>query len=67
MKRNFTASSYALAKLLHKQPTNIKPKRVVMLMASTIARMETYKTTVLSKAGDYKLEVNFTKVNKGEL
>lgn len=56
-----------MAKLLCKRPTNIKPKRVVMLMASTIARMETYKTTVLSKAGDYKLEVNFTKVNKGEL
>lgn len=56
-----------MAKLLCKRPTNIKPKRVVMLMASTIARMEIYKTTVLSKAGDYKLEVNFTKVNKGEL
>lgn len=64
------SSCYASAKLLDmlgKQPTEIKPKKVVMLMASTTARMEIYKTTVSSKSGDYNLEVNLTKVNRGEL
>ena len=38
-----------------------------MLMASTMAKMEMYQTTVSSKARDYKFEVNLTKVNRGEL
>ena len=64
------ASSYASAKLLDKlgkQPTEVKPRKVMMLMASTTAKMEMYQTTVSSKAGDYKLEANLTKVNRGEL
>ena len=64
------SSCYASAKLLDmlgKQPTEIKPKKVVMLMASTTAKMEIYKSTVSSKSGDYHLEVNLTKVNRGEL
>lgn len=36
-------------------------------MASTTARMEVFKSTVSSRSGDYKLEVNLTKVNRGEL
>ncbi|XP_078345136.1 uncharacterized protein LOC144667518 [Oculina patagonica] len=64
------SSCYASAKLLDllgKRPTEIKPKKVVMLMASTTAKMEIYKSTVSSKSGDYSLEVNLTKVNRGEL
>ena len=53
--------------LLGKQPTEIKPKKVEMLMASATARMEIFKTTVSSKSGDYSLEVSLTKVNRGEL
>ena len=38
-----------------------------MLMASATARMEIFKTTVSSMSGDYSLDVNLTKVNRGEL
>ena len=65
-----SSSCYASAKLLDmlgQRPTEIKPKRVEMLMASTTARMEVFKSTVSSRSGDYKLEVNLTKVNRGEL
>ena len=65
-----SSSCYASAKLLDmlgQRPTEIKPKRVEMLMASTTARMEVVKSTVSSRSGDYKLEVNLTKVNQGEL
>ena len=53
--------------MLGKCPTEIKPKRVEMLMASTTARMEINKTFVSSGSRDYSLEVNITKVNRGEL
>ena len=59
-----SSSCYASAKLLDmlgQRPTEIKPKRVEMLMASTTARMEVFKSTVSSRSGDYKLEVNLTK------
>ena len=36
-------------------------------MASATARMEIFKTTVSSRSGDYSLDVNLTKVNRGEL
>ena len=65
-----SSSCYASAKLLDmlgQKPTEIKPKRVEMLMASTTARMEVFKTTVSSWSGDCQLEVNLTKVNRGEL
>ena len=65
-----SSGCYASAKLLDmlgQRPTEIKPKRVEMLMASTTARMEVFKSTVSSRSGDYKLEVNLTKVNRGEL
>ena len=55
------ASSYASAKLLDKlgkQPTEVKPRKVMMLMASTTTKMEMYQTTVSSKDGHYKLEEN---------
>ena len=67
---NSGLSSYASAKLLDmlgQRPTEIKPKRVEMLLASTTARMEIFKSTVSSRSGDYKLEVNLTKVNRAEL
>ena len=65
-----SSSCYASAKLLDmlgKHPTEIKPKRVEMLMASTTARMEIYKTFLSSRSGDYSLEVNLIKVNRGDL
>ena len=65
-----SSSCYASAKLLDmlgQKPTEIKPKRVEMLMASTTARMEVFKTTVSSRSGDYRLQVSLTKVNRGEL
>ena len=65
-----SSSCYASAKLLDmlgKRPTEIKPKRVEMLMASSTARMEIYKTTVSTRSGDFTLHVNLTKVNRGEL
>jgi len=52
--------------MLGQWPTEIKPKRVEMLMASTTARMEVFKSTVSSRSGDDKLQVNLTKVNRGE-
>ena len=65
-----SSSCYASAKLLDmlgKHPTEIKAKRVEMLMVSTTARMEIYKTFLSSRSGDYSLEVNLTKVNCGDL
>ena len=63
-----SGSCYASAKLLdllEKQPTEIKPKKIEMLMASATARMGIFKTTVSSRSGDYSLDVNLTKVNRG--
>ena len=65
-----SSSCYASVKLLDmlgKHPTEIKPKRVEMLMASTTARREIYKTFLSSRSGNYSLEVNLTKVNGGDL
>ena len=48
------SSCYASANLLdllRTQPTEIKPKKIEMLMASATARMEIFKTTVLSILG----------------
>ena len=65
-----SGSCYASAKLLdllEKQPTEIKPKKIEMLMASATARMGIFKTTVSSRSGDYSLDVSLTTVNRGEL
>ena len=64
------SSCYASAKLLDllgMHPTEIKPKKIEMLMASVTARTEIFKTTVSFKSGDYSLDVSLTKVNRGEL
>ena len=64
------ASSYASAKLLDKlgkQPTDVNYKKVEMLMATTTTRMEVHKATVASKTGDYQLDIDLIKVNKGKL
>ena len=65
-----SSSSYASAKLLHKlgqRSTEITHKRVEMLMTTSTARIEVFKTTVRSKSGDFEMQVNLMKVNKGEL
>ena len=62
------SSCYASAELLDllgKEPTEVKPKKIEMLMASATARMVIFKTTVSSRSGDYSLDVNLTKVNRG--
>ena len=62
------SSGYASAKLLDmlgKQSTEIKPKKIEMLMASATTRMDIFKTTVSSRSGDYNLDVSLTKVNRG--
>ena len=64
------ASFYASAKLLdtlRKKPAEVKYKKVEMLMAFTTTRMEIHKSTISSKSGDYELEVDLVKVNKGAL
>ena len=64
-----SSSCYASAKLLdilQQRPTEIKPKIVEMLLASNTAKMEIFKSTVSSRSGDFKLEVNLTKVNRGD-
>lgn len=62
-------SCYVFVKLLDmlgKQLIEIKFKKVVMFMVFIIAKMEIYKSIVSFKFGDYNLEVNFIKVNRGE-
>ena len=63
-------SSYASAKLIDlvkMKPTDVKVKQVDMLMGSSLARLETYQTTVKSVRENFKMEVNLNKVNKREL
>ena len=52
---------------MDQRPTEITHKRVEILMATSTARMEVFKTTVTSRSGDYEMQVNLTKVTKGEL
>ncbi|CAB4039723.1 Hypothetical predicted protein [Paramuricea clavata] len=64
------ASCYASSKLLDslgKKPTEVKYKKMEMLMAFTTTRMEIHNSTISSKSGDYELEVDLIKVNKGTL
>jgi hypothetical protein len=63
-------SSYASAKLINllkKKPVDVTKKRVDMLMRSQVAHLETYKTSVSSVSGDFKMDVNLVKINKEEL
>ena len=38
-----------------------------MLLGKSVSNLETYKSCVESVYGDFKMEVNLIKVNKGEL
>ena len=63
-------SSYASAKLidlLKIKPIDVKVKQVDMLLGTSVSRLETYKSCVESVYGDFKMDVNLVKVNKGEL
>ena len=63
-------SSYASAKLinlLNKKPIDVRVKQVDMLPSTSELRLETYQTTVEAMAGDFQMNVNLIKVNKGEL
>ena len=65
-----SSNRYAFAKLLDmlgKRATELTPKRIEMLMASSTARMEIYKTTVSTRSGDFSLDINLTKVKREEL
>ena len=42
-------------------------KQVDMLMGTSMARLETYETLVKSYCGNFKMNVNLIKVEKGEL
>ena len=63
-------SSYVSAKLINLlkiKPIDVKVKQVDMLLETSVSRLETYKSCVESVYGDFKMDVNLIKVNKGEL
>ena len=63
-------SSYASAKLMNLlklKPVDMQTKRVDTLMSMHVERLETYETVIESLSGDYKMNVDLIKVNKGEL
>ncbi|CAB4041191.1 Hypothetical predicted protein, partial [Paramuricea clavata] len=62
-----SGASSKLLDSLGKKPTEVKYKKVEMLMASTTTRMEIHNSTISSRSGDYELEVDLIKVNKGTL
>ena len=49
------------------KPIDVKVKQVDMLLGTSVSRLERYKSCVESVYGDFKMEVNLIKVNKGEL
>ena len=53
--------------LLKIKPIDVKVKQVYMLLGKSVSNLETYKSCVESVYGDFKMEVNLIKVNKGEL
>lgn len=64
------SSSYGSAMLIDAlkiRPHEVKYKTVEMLMATSMTRMETYKTTIACTSGAYKLDVDLIKVEKGKL
>ena len=63
-------STYASAKLidlLKINPIDVQVKQVDMLMSRAMARLETYQASLKSVCGEFEMEVNLIKVNKGEL
>lgn len=63
-------SSYILVNrigLLKIKPVNVEVKQVDMLMGTSMACLETYETSVTSVCGNFKMNVNLIKVEKGEL
>ena len=44
-----------------------KVKQVDMLLGTSVSRLETHKSCVESVYGDFKMDANLVKVNKGEL
>ena len=63
-------SSYVSAKLidlLKIKPVDVKVKQVDKLLGTSLSRLETYETCVQSVCGNFKMDVNLIKVNKGEL
>ena len=63
-------SSYISAKLINLlkiKPIDVKVKQVDMLLGTSVSRLKTYKSCVDSVYGDFKMDVNLVKVNKGEL
>lgn len=53
--------------LLKIKPVNVEVKQVDMLMGTSMAPHETYETSVTSVCGNFKMNVNLIKVEKGEL
>ena len=63
-------SSYILVNLiglLKIKPVKVEVKQVDMLMGTSMARLETYETSVTSVCGNFKMNVNLIKVEKGEM
>ena len=63
-------SSYILVNLiglLKIKPVNVEVKQVDMLMGTSMTCLETYETSVTSVCGNFKMNVNLIKVEKGEL
>ncbi|XP_028415553.1 uncharacterized protein LOC114538695 [Dendronephthya gigantea] len=63
-------SCYASAKLINAlniKPREIRRQRIDMLMTTQTARMELYDAKVSSVDGSYEMDVQLTKVDKGEL
>ena len=63
-------SSYASAKLvdaLRKRPTEVKTKRIEMMLGSTTMKVEIYTANVASTDGRFSMSVDLTKVHKSEL
>ena len=62
-----SAKFWKLINLLKIKPIDVKVKQVYMLLGKSVSNLETYKSCVESVYGDFKMEVNLIKVNKGEL
>ena len=63
-------NSYASAKLidvLKIKPIDVKVKQVDMLLGTSVSCLEMYKSCIELVYGDFKMDVNLVKVNKGEL
>ena len=59
--------SLKLINLLKIKPIDVKVKQVDILLGTSVSGLEMYKSCVESVYGDFKMDVNLVKVNKGEL